>query len=83
MTGYGLTTKMEKTNKEKFYYSNDWQFGKDDRYTLRIEIDSGEIYLVPTILIYRVPAAQCHAFEDHVEIIFMYLDFKLSIGNTL
>lgn len=71
---------MENTNKEKFYYRNDWQFGKDDRYTLTIEINSAEIYLVPTILIYR--SGDSWGPLKYVDIIFMWLGFKFSIGDT-
>lgn len=58
-----------------FYFRKEWQIGNDERYTISFEIGFSEIYLIPTILIYR-------SYEGYNDIILMWLGFKFSVGDT-
>ncbi|GEM_PF-2511932 len=65
-----------------FYFRKEWRIGNDERYTISFEIGFGEIYLgfseiylLPTILIYR-------SYEGFNDIKLMWLGFKFSVGDT-
>lgn len=63
-----------------FYFYKDWQIGKDDRCTIFLEISHQEIYLIPTILIYR--SGNSWGPLEYLDIIFMWGMVKISIGDS-